>query len=222
MTAVAVLSLALSTSSTLTDVASAAPAPLANAKKALLRLSDMPKGWTASASSSDNSSFPGAAKLAGCIGIPLHVLTTNPPSVSSPTFNSANQLLSIGDSVSTYPSAAAAATDFAALANSKTPACFASDLNGPGKKALSASFGKGFTIGKIDATRAPNSEFAPETSNIAIAFPVTESGVKLEVLLVIVDYVKGDEEQTIDLTAVQAAFPISLARRLTVLADARI
>lgn len=50
-------------------------AAMAKAKKALLTLSDMPKGWTSSKSSANNSPFPGAAQLANCIGVPTSVIS---------------------------------------------------------------------------------------------------------------------------------------------------
>jgi len=78
---------------------------LALAEKALLVKSDFPKSWTSTKSSNNNSSFPGAAQLARCIGVPESVVTSNPPTAYSPEFDSSNHLLSVDDSVSIYPSA---------------------------------------------------------------------------------------------------------------------
>ena len=86
------------------DAASAHNAsPLGQAKKALLMLSDLPSGWTSTKSSNNNSSFPGAAQLAGCLGVPTSVITNNPPTANSPDFDSKSQLQTVGDSVSTTP-----------------------------------------------------------------------------------------------------------------------
>ncbi|MGO8863082.1 MAG: hypothetical protein ACLQRH_20300 [Acidimicrobiales bacterium] len=197
--------------------------PIARAKKALLVLSDMPKGWTSAKSSSNtNTPFPGAAQLASCIGVPTSVITYNAPSVSSPEFDSKNQQLSAQDSVQVYPSPKAAQADFASLANPKTPGCMTSDLNGSGKAAFDAQVGGGLNVGSVTVTRTPQSYYAARTTNFTMFFPVTQKGVTVNVELTLIDYVKGNEEQTVMLSAFQATFPIALARHLTTVADGRI
>jgi hypothetical protein len=192
-------------------------------KKALLVLSDMPKGWTSSKSSSNNNApFPGAAELARCIGVPTSVINYNAPSVSSPEFDSKNQQLSVQDSVQLYPSAKAARADFASLANAKTPGCMTSDLNGPGKAEFDTQIGGGLTVGSVVVTKTPASDYGSGTTDFTMYFPVTQKGETINVELTLVDYVKGREEQTVMLSAFQANFPTSLARHLTTVADGRL
>jgi len=89
-----------------TVAASAHSSPLiGQAKRDLLVLSDLPSGWTSTKSSNNNSSFPGAAQLASCLGVPKSIITNNPPTASSPEFDSKNHLQSVNDSVQIYPSA---------------------------------------------------------------------------------------------------------------------
>jgi hypothetical protein len=203
--------------------ASHGSAQIAREKKALLVLSDMPKGWTSSKSSSNNNSpFPGAAQLATCIGVPTSVITYNAPSVSSPEFDSKNQQLSAQDSVQDYPSPRAAQADFASLANAKTPGCMTQDLNGSGKAEFDAQVGNGLTVGSVTVTKTPESDYAPRTTNFTMFFPVTQKGVTINVELTLIDYVKGREEQTVMLSAFQATFPTALARHLTTVADERL
>jgi hypothetical protein len=192
---------------------------LSRAKKSLLVLSDMPKGWTSSKASNSNSPFPGAAQLASCIGVPASVITYNAPSVSSPDFSSKDQLLSVDDSVQVYRSSKAAQADFSSLANAKTPSCMTADLNGPGKAEFDAQTGGG--AGNVTVTRTPASDFAPHSTNFTMFFPVRTEGVTVNVELILVDYVKGKEEQTVVLSAFQSTFPTSLARHLTTVADGR-
>jgi len=169
---------------------------LSKAKKSLLVLADLPKGWTSSKAS------------------------YNAPSVSSPDFTSKDQLLLVGDSVQVYRSAKAAQADFSSLANAKTPSCMTADLNGPGKAEFDAQIGGG--VGNITVTRTPASDFAPHSTNFTMFLPVRAEGVTVNVELILVDYVKGREEQTVVLSAFQSTFPTSLARHLTTVADGRI
>jgi len=200
-------------------------AELAKSKKALLVLSDLPKGWTSSKSSNNNNSpFPGAAQLASCIGVPTSVIAYNAPSVSSPEFNSKNQLLTAGDSVQVYPSSKAALADFSSLANAKTPSCMTSDLNGSGRSEFDTQIGAGTgtSIGTVTVTRTPESDYAPHTTNFTMYVPVTTKGVTVNLELVFVDFVRGKEEQSVTLIAAESTFPTSLARHLTTVADGRI
>jgi hypothetical protein len=195
---------------------------LAQARKALLVTSDMPSGWTSTKSSNDNSSFPGAAQLASCLGISSSIINDNPPTVNSPEFDSKNQLQSVNDSVSVYPSAKDAQADHASLANPKTPSCLTQVLNGPARSALESEVGSDATLGTILVSRSPASEFATGSANFTAFMPVTVHGVTLNLELMVVDYVKGQDEQTVVFTSVQSPFPASLARHLTTVARGRL
>jgi hypothetical protein len=198
-----------------------ATADLAKAKKALLVLSDLPKGWTSSKASGGNEPLPDTAALASCTGIPVSVLNYNAPSVSSPQFMDKNQLLFAQDSVQIYPSAKSAQADFESLADQKTPGCMTTDFNGPGKAGFEKQVG-GTIAGGIMVTRNPASYYAPHTANITMYFPEKVSGSMLNVELTIVDFVKGREEQTVSLIAFAPPFPTSLALHLTEVGDGRI
>ncbi len=205
------------------DAASAHSAPPpGQAKKALLVLSDLPSGWTSTKSSSNNSSFPGAAQLARCLGVPTRIITENPPTANSPEFDSANQLQSVNDSVSIYPSVKAARVDFASLANPKTPSCLTQVLNGSARAALQSQFGSGARVGNILVSRSPATEFAQGSANFTAFMPITSHGVTINLELTVVDFVKGRDEQTVVLTSAQSPFPTSLARHLTTVALARL
>ena len=134
---------------------------LTQAKKELLVASDLPTGWTSTSSSNNNSSFPGAAQLAKCLGISSSIITNNPPTANSPEFDSQDQLESVSDSVAVYPSAKAARADHASLTNAKTPSCLTQALNGPAHSSLASEAGPGTTVGTILVSRSPASEFAP-------------------------------------------------------------
>lgn len=195
---------------------------LDQAKKALLVSSDLPSGWTSTPSANNNSSFPGATQLAGCLGIPTSIITNNPPTANSPEFDSKNQLQSVNDSVAVYPSAKAAQADHASLVNPKTPSCLTDVLNGSARSALASQFGSGATLGNILVSRSPATEFAPGSANFTAFMPITTHGVTLNLELTVVDYVKSRYEQTVVFTSVQTPFPASLARHLTTVALGRL
>ena len=197
-------------------------AELAKAKKSLLVLSDMPKSWTASATSGGNSPTPNPAQLARCLGVPLSVVNDNPPTVSSRTFNSKQDLQTVEDQIEVFPTAKAAQADLAVAANPKAPECFTTDFNSPAARSqLESSFGSDAAIGKLEVTRTPVSDYGPHTVNITIYFPVTTNGVAINIEFAEVGFVKGNEEQLLTLSSVQSPFPVSLSRHLTALADER-
>jgi hypothetical protein len=206
-----------------TVAASAHTAPLlGQAKRALLVLSDMPSGWTSTKSSNNNSTFPGAAQLAGCLGVPTSVITDNPPTVSSPEFDSKNHLQTVNDNVSIYPSVKAAQADFASLANPKTPSCLTQVLNGSAKLSLESQLGSGASVGNILVSRSPATYFAPKSANFTAFMPITSHAVTLNLELTVVDFVKSRVEQTVTLISIQSPFPVSLARHLTTVASGRL
>jgi len=192
---------------------------MATAKKALLTLSDMPKGWTSAAAPTSTPATPGAAQLARCMGVPISAITSNPPSVSSPDFTSPNGD-TVFDQVSIFPSAKAARADFDVDANPKAPKCLTENLNGPTRGAADAAAGT--KVGSALVSRTPASDYGPHTTNVTIFVPeaLDEGSINLEITEV--TFAKGDDEQNVTLTSVGSPFPVSLARHLTTVADARL
>jgi hypothetical protein len=202
--------------------ADAASPKMAQARRALLVLSDMPHGWKASKSSNGSSSFPGASQLAQCLGVPLSEVNDNPPSVNSEEFNGPNDVESVSDTVSVFPSAKAARADFEVGANPKSPRCLSANFNGPGRAKIASSFGAKATLGSITVTRTPSSDYAPHSLNYTLFFPVTTQGTTLNLELAEVVYVKGTEEQVVTFVTTTPPFPTSLSRRLTKVAAGRL
>jgi hypothetical protein len=195
---------------------------LAQARKDLLVLGDFPKGWTASKSSNSNSPLPEVTTLAHCLGVSTAVLTTIPPTVYSKEFSDKKLQLSVDDNVSVYKSAAAAQADFGTFTNAKTPSCYTTYMNGPGKAALTAGAPSGTTVGTILVTKTPTSYYAPGTANYTMFFPITSSGQTINAEVTEVDYIKGNEEQTMTFNAYQTTFPTSLSKQLAQTAVGRL
>lgn len=189
----------------------------AQAKKLLLTLSDMPKGWKKEKGSAGggSSNFPGATQLASCIGVPASLITSNPPEADSPYYQNKSGSLEVQDSVSVFPSAKAAESDYDALANAKTPGCMSTLMNGSFKAQILASAGKGATLGTITVTRADPAEFAQGSTGFVMSLPISEQGVSLTAVITAVYYIKGKFGQQIDFNSYGPAFPTSLAESLT-------
>jgi hypothetical protein len=196
------------------------PAGKTQAKKALLVLSDMPKGWKSTSSSGEgNNNFPGAKQLAGCIGVASSLIDSNPPEVDSPDFHSSNQSLEVDDSVSIFHSSKLADEEYAAISNAKTPTCMATLMNGPFKAEIASSGGKGTTVGTItvDHSSSPKG-----TSAFAVGLPITTQGVSVLAKLTIVYFVRGQLGQQITYYGYGPTFPASLEKHLTTVALRRL
>jgi hypothetical protein len=109
--------------------AAATAAQKAQAKKALVALSDLPKGWTSSPVPSTSASSTGATQLATCMGVPTKLIANNPPRVLSPLFSDQGGSELVQDTISIYPSAAYARAVFAAISSNKAAGCIGSELN---------------------------------------------------------------------------------------------
>jgi hypothetical protein len=209
----------------LPGIAGASHASLvAQAKKGLLVLQDMPKGWTSSAGSGGGGGdFPGASQLASCIGVAKSVITANPPTANSKEFDSKNQYQSVNDSVAIYPSVKDAQAQVTAFANAKTPDCMAALVNtAASKKQIASEVGSGATVGNITAAAGPASAFAKGTAALSLDVPVVDQGVTVPLHLTLVVGVKGKEAYQLTLTSVGTTFPSSLSKRLTTLSAKRI
>jgi hypothetical protein len=214
---VVLLALVLTLGTQVAGAGASAASSKAQARKVLLTLSDMPKGWKKEKGSAGggSSNFPGATQLAGCIGVPASLITSNPPEADSPYYENKSGSLEVQDSVSVFPSAKAAQSDYEALANAKTPACMSTLMNGAFKAQILASAGKGATLGTITVTRADPTGFANGSTGLVMSLPISEQGVSLTAVITTVYYVKGKFGQQIDLNSYGPAFPTSLAQSLT-------
>jgi hypothetical protein len=214
---------AVSLVATSAGVAGAGTSPqIAQARKDLLVLKDLPKGWTSSKAGSSSNSTPGAAQLARCLGVPLSVITAKPPTAFSRNFNSKDGQLTVQDNVSIYPSAQAAQADFGTFSNPRTPACLTSNDNGPGRAQMASETGAGKGLGQVEVSREPAGNFAKHTANYVTFIPITSAQQTLNVQFTVVDYIKGNEEQTVAFTSYNGQFPAALSRHLTTVAAGRL
>jgi hypothetical protein len=190
---------------------------LSHAKTRLLKLSDMPKGWTsAKNTNTKGGSFPGESQLASCIGVPLSTIKLNPPSVYSPEFANKGQTLMADESIAAFTSTAVARAQYAAISSPKTPSCYQQLANGPVKSQLQSAFGQGTTISNITVT-SPSTPYAAGTSAFTLALTAVSSGITVPVKITEVFAIKGVEGGNLSLTSIGVSFPTAQAKRLSAL-----
>jgi hypothetical protein len=195
----------------------------AQAKKYLLTLSDMPTGWKAEKGSANNGSgsFPGAAQLASCIGVPSKLINSNPPEVDSPYFENKSGSLEVQDSVSIFGSAKVAKAELSSMANSNTPSCMTTLMNGAFKAKLSGS-SNGAKVGTIAVTRLAPETFRSGASGLVVSIPVTDQGVSLTAVVELVYYVKGKFGHQLSFNSYGSPFPAATANSLASIAFNRL
>ena len=110
----------------------------AQARQALLVLSDFPKGWTSSPNSSSTTSLsasPGVganAQMARCLGVSPSLFESNPAQVQSPTFTDSGGKVLAFNSIAIFRSTSFAHNASAALSSPKAARCLAAQEDGQG------------------------------------------------------------------------------------------
>ena len=208
-----------STTST-TSAVSSRTAALGTA--ALLRLSDLPSGWTSgNSAASPTRVTPWSSRLAKCVGIPARVAKEAPTKVNSPDFTSADQVDAVEDSVSVYPSAAQAQAEYTALASSKTTGCMNSVASLALQKNMQKEAGSTTTVGVVSFAGLPAAAAALHMTGFTVSIPIARGGRVLTVTSTQVDFVSGALLHQVTFNGNGAAFPAPLEEQLLATAQAR-
>ena len=167
-------------------------ASLAQARKDLLTLSDMPAGWTSTKNPNTNNNSPGHAQLAHCIGVATSLIAENPPSVNSPQFQNAQGTLTVADNVTVFPSAKNAAAEYAIGDNPK----LAQLHDDAGVGTAQGQAVRQDAQGHDDRARRSSppiasTAFGPGIAGYSMSVPVTAQGVTLNVTVTQLVTVKG-------------------------------
>ena len=198
-------------------------ASVAQARKDLLVLSDMPAGWTSTKNpnANDNSSL-GNKQLAHCIGVSSSLVAENPPSVYSPQFQDAQGILTVADNVTVFPSVKNAAAEEAIGANPKTAHCMTLLATGPLKAKLFGKAPKGTTYGTPLVSAVDPSAFGSGVSGWALSVPISTQGVTVNVTSTQLVTVKGRLGHQVTFTSVGAPFSMTLEQHLMTVAAGRL
>jgi len=201
--------------------AGAAPSQTAQARKALLVLSDMPSGWVKTKAPNNNTTV-GASQLAHCIGVAKSLITENPPSVNSPQFQNRQGTLLVNDNVTVFPSAKNATAELDTVGNAKTPACMTAVASGPLKAKFLGGFPKGVTAGTPLVSATDPATFGTGTAGYSLSVPVTTHGVTINLTVTSVFAVKGRLGHQITFTSIGLPFSIALEGHLSTVAVGRL
>jgi hypothetical protein len=190
---------------------------VAQAKKGLFVLSNMPKGWKQEKGSTvtegSNNNFPGSSQLAHCIGVPVSLIKANPPSATSPYYENQSETQEVQNNVTIFPSTSNARANYAAMANPKTPSCLVPIFQADFKKQF-ANSGEGTSAGTVTVTALAPAEFPKGTVGFTVNLPVTEKGVVVSSHFTSVFSIHGTVGQEIDLNGYGSTFPKALAAHL--------
>lgn len=195
-------------------------AAIKEARKALIVLSDFPKGWTTSPSGNGSGSGGnnnlGVAQVAACLGVSQKVVNYNPPSAYSPDFNQNASGLSAADNVEIFPNAEITTQQFELYSAVRTPACFAQTFNTPSVKVeFARQFGAGATVGEVTSAALPRPRVKERATAISLTFPISQGGAKFMLSLVIVIIVSRLEGAELDFSSILGqSFPSSLEAHL--------
>jgi hypothetical protein len=196
-------------------------ASLAQARKALLVLSDMPSGWvTAKYSNTDNN--VGDTQLAHCLGVATSLITENPPSVNSPQFEDRQDTLIVNDNVTVFPSAKNAAAEYAIGANPKMPGCETALASGPLKAKLFGKAPAGVSYGTPLVSPTDPSAFGSGVAGYSLSVPVVTHGVTVNLTVTQFVAVKGRLGQQVTFTAIGVPFTIAEEQHLVATAVGRL
>jgi len=202
--------------------ASSGSGSLAQARKALLVLSDLPAGWTTGKNTNNGNNNVGDTQLAHCIGVATSLIAENPPSVNSPQFEDTQGTLIVNDNVTIFPSAKNAAAEFAIGANPKTPGCMTALASGSLKAKLFGKTPKGVSIGAPLVSAIDPTAFGPGVTGYSLSVPVVTHGVTVNLTITQLVAVKGRLGQQVTFTAVGVPFSIALEQHVMSVAAGRL
>ena len=186
----------------------------AQARKALLVLSDMPPGWVSTKAPNNPNSTVGDAQLAHCIGVSQSLISENPPSVNSPQFQNRSGSLTINDTVTVFPSAKNALAELNSVANKKTAGCMTALAQGPLKNKLFGKPPAGVTYGTPLVSATDPAAF-PFTAGYSMSVPALSHGVTVNITVTQLFAIKGRLGQQIIFTSVGQSFPIATEQHIS-------
>ena len=178
---------------------------MAQARKDLLNLSELPAGWTVQKGSgnsgnSGNSGDTGNSgsgqgaddgyemlvRVSSCAGIPRSQLNANPPTANGKTFQSNDQTIQVNDQVGVFGTAAQAQRFLAVWSNPKVAFCLAVTLSkGSGHSLLGLS--KDMKLRQTSGSVLDPPATVGGESGISLVMPITYQGITLKAHMTIAD-----------------------------------
>jgi hypothetical protein len=194
---------------------------LAQARKALLVLSDMPSGWKTAKAPNNPNNTVGDTQLAHCLGVAASLITENPPSVNSPQFQNRAGSLTVNDNVTVFPSAKNALAELGTVSNKKAAGCLTALDQGPLKSQLFGKPPKGVIYGSPLVSPTDPTTF-PSTAGYSLSVPAVSHGQTVNITVTQLFAVKGRLGQQIVFTSIGSPFPIATEQRIAAAAVQRL
>ena len=195
--------------------AAVASKTVARGTAALLRLSDLPSGWTAGGTpAAPTRVTPWSSKLAPCVGVPHASPPWRRPRSTAPDFTSAGQVDAVEDSVSVYRSAAQARAEYAALAGSKTTTCMNRVASLALQQNMQREAGSTTTVGVVSFAGLPAAAAALHLTGFTVTIPIARGGRVLTVTSTQVDFVSGALLHQMTFNGNGVAFPAPLEEQV--------
>jgi hypothetical protein len=195
---------------------------LAQARKDLLTLSDMPSGWTSTKNPNTANNTAGSAQLAHCLSVSKSLIVENPPSVYSKQFQDPQGVLNVSDNVAVFPSAKNATAEYALAGDAKFPRCMTSLASGPLKEKLFGKPPKGTTMGTPLVSAVAATAFGPDIDGYSLSVPITTQGQTLNVTVTELIVVKGRLGHQVTFTSAGAPFSLALEQQIMKVAAERL
>ncbi len=202
--------------------AAASSPNLAQARKALLVLADMPAGWTSAKNTNTANSTLGDAQLAKCVGVARSLISENPPSVNSREFQGEQGTMLVADNVTVFPSLKNAATEYALSKNPKMAGCMTRLASGPLKTKLFGKTPKGTTFGTPLVSAVAPGAFGAGVAGFSMSVPIATHGVTVNVTVTQLVTVKGRLGHQVTFTAIGSPFSIPLQQHIMAVAAGRL
>ncbi len=144
-----------------------------------------------------------------------------PTKVESPDFTSVNKELAFEDSVSVYPSAGAAQTEYASMAGTRTAQCMNAVAGATLEASMQGAAPSGTTIGRVSFSALPAGASARHETGFTVSIPVAAGGRVLAITSTQVDFVRGALLHQITFNGNGTTFPPTLEIELLTTAQSR-
>ncbi len=194
---------------------------VANGEAALLRIADLPSGWTSGARPVHPARVSQWSKrLASCVGVPARLADVKATKVDGPAFTSADKTLGVEDSVSVYASAAQARAQYAAMASARTPGCLGRIAGTALRSSMQREAGNAATVGAVSFAGLSAGASEHHMTGFTVTIPLASGGRRLTVSSTQVDFVSGTLLHQVTFDGNGAVFPAALAEQLLAAARA--
>jgi hypothetical protein len=165
------------------------------AQNPVLKIGDLPTGWTGKPSTDTGDSATVEKEMAACIGTTAILSSTsNPTRVESDDFADPDETYTASNTVSLAPSTAAVNTAMDTFTNAKMPGCLAQAMDDAISQSLSSSattLPAGTTVGKAQAASESFPNVADRTTAFRVTVPIRVNGVTANVSIDFIAFTKG-------------------------------